>query len=142
MILVKSPKNPIFEKIALSQKFYMLLIKIFLQKLCARCALTNSSKKPRQKSFFPRRVVIFSKKSCFGHVHLPGHFYKVFLCLRAKISPDSESSGPNWGIYVKILEKNFFHLYVFFTRNMWTGLSEGAAIPNFRQNEGQSEGHS
>jgi len=49
--------------------------------------------------------VIFSKKSCFGHAHLPSDFYKVFHCLRTKISPDSESSAPILGIYVKILQK-------------------------------------
>ena len=97
-ILVKLPKNTIFGKIALSQKFYMILKKFFLQKCCARWALTNSSKKPRQKSFFPWRIVIFSKKSCFGHVHLPNHFYKVFHCLRAKIHPNSESTNTILGI--------------------------------------------
>ena len=112
--LVKLPVFTIFGKIALSQKFYMLLIKIFLQKCCARYALTNSSKKPRQKSFFPWRIVIFSKKSCFGHVHLPDHFYKVFHCLQAKISPGSESSDTILGMYVKISTKIFFHSGHFF----------------------------
>ena len=92
----------------------------FLQKCSARCALTNSSKKPHQKSFFPRRNRIFSKKSCFRPDHLPDHFYKVFEGLRAKISSDSENSDTILGIYVKISKKKFSTPYAFSLRNPWT----------------------